>query len=175
MKTLISSKKRKELMQLLLENPEKIPGVREAARACSLSPASVSIFMQGMEKDGFIQKGALKLKNPELRALRLLFNVEKIAPLYPVLKKRFGILGMGIYGSWARGTNTLASDLDLWIRVQSPGNEAEIRAGAGKLLKGVQANILFLDEGKMRKLRESEPVFYSALFYSFPLGGEGIA
>jgi len=175
MKTLISSKKRKKLMEMLLENPEKLPGVREAARACAISPASVSIFMKGMEKDGFIKKGALNLQNPELRALRALFNVEKVAPLYPALKKEFEILGMGMYGSWASGTNTAASDLDLWVKLDSPGKEAEIRERVENSLKGVQANIVFLDAAKIQKLREKEPVFYSALFYSFLLGGEGLA
>lgn len=162
-------------MEMLLENPEKLPGVREAARACSISPASVSIFMRGLEMDGFIKKGALNLQNPELRALRVLFNVERAAVLYPLLKKEFGILGMGMYGSWAGGTNTTASDLDLWVKVRSLGREAEVREMVEKSLKGVQANIVFLDAAKIRKLREKEPVFYSALFYSFLLGGEGIA
>ncbi|MFP3949865.1 MAG: hypothetical protein ACLFUZ_02095 [Candidatus Micrarchaeia archaeon] len=48
-----------------------------------------------------LKKGKLDLGNPELRALRIMFNVEMMAPAYQALKKEFGILGMGIYGSWA--------------------------------------------------------------------------
>ncbi len=176
MRTLISSKKRKKLMRLILENPEKVPGVREAAKEAGVSPASASVLMASLEKDGFIKKGKLDLGNPELRALRIMFNVEKVAPAYRALKKEFGILGMGIYGSWANGTNTSASDLDVWVKMgEKEKRTAELRERLGQMVKGVQANIVLLTEKRIMELEEEDPVFYSALFYSYLIGGERVA
>ena len=164
-------------MRLILENPERVPGVREAAKEAGVSPASASVLMSSLEKDGFIKKGRLDLGNPELRALRILFNVEKVAPVYKALKKEFGITGMGIYGSWAQGTNTTASDLDIWVKPKE-GEErkkAEIRERIEQLVGGVQTNVVFLTEKKTKQLNKEDPVFYSALFYSYLIGGEKIA
>lgn len=178
MRTLISSRKRKELMRLVLRDPEKSLGVREAARECGVSPASASIFFAELEKDGVLRKGRLNLENPEVRALRILFNVERVAPAFGALKKRFGIKGMGIYGSWAEGTNTPASDLDVWVLMEKePGAEkqAELRGALRKAVGGVELSLIFLTKGKLGELGKKDSVFYSTLFHSYLIGGEGIA
>jgi predicted nucleotidyltransferase len=175
MRTNISSKKRKKLMELILGNPERVPGVREAAKECGLSPALVSVFISELAGEGFIKRGKLDLGNPELRALRVLFNVEKVAPAYEAIRKEFGATGMGIYGSWASGTNTVASDLDIWVRVKDEKKRVEIRERLQGLIKGVRVEAVLLTEGKIAEMKEKNPVFYSALFYSFLIGGERVA
>ncbi|MBD3397516.1 hypothetical protein GF412_00290 [Candidatus Micrarchaeota archaeon] len=177
MRTLISSKKRKKLMRLILENPERIPGVREAAKESGVSPASASVLMSSLGKDGFVKKGKLDLGNPEVRALKTLFNVERAAPAVEVLRKSIpGVKGVGIFGSWAQGTNQKDSDIDVWVKVEE---EPEVlkAAEARKVLEkklGAGVDLVFLDEKRMKGHMEKNPVFYFSLHYSVVLWGEGV-
>jgi predicted nucleotidyltransferase len=178
MKTLISTRGRKKILKEILSNPGKAYGVRELATAVGVSPGAVSIFLRALEKDGIIKKGMPDLSNPEVRALKVLFNVETVRAIYGKLVKKFKIGGMGIYGSWAKGENTEESDLDVWIRVRKeppPLETAEIR----RIVKGgagvANASILFVTPESLRGMREKDSVFYSTLFHSLVIGGEGIA
>jgi len=177
MRTLTSSKKRKKLMQLILENPEKVPGVREVAKEAKVSPASASVFMSSLEKDGFIKKGKLDLGNPEVRALKILFNVERAAPVGELLRKRIpGIEGIGIFGSWANGTNQKDSDVDVWVKLKKEPKvlaAAEARKELEKKL-GVGVDLVFLDEKRLKGHMEKNPPFYFSLYYSLVLWGEQV-
>jgi predicted nucleotidyltransferase len=177
MRTLISSKKRKNLLRLLLDDPEERMGIRAAARACHLSPASVSVFVASLEKEGMFRRGRPDVENPELRALKTLFNIEKVAPLFTLVKRKFDAKGMGVYGSWAKGTNTSASDLDLWIMLDkepTPSKTAEIRQCLREATGTVDISIVFLTKQKLDVLRKKDSVFYSMLFHSYYIGGEKI-
>ena len=57
-----------------------------------MSPASVSIFLSSLEKEGIFKKGKPNLEHPEIRALKILFNIERVKPVFDLLKKRFGIV-----------------------------------------------------------------------------------
>ena len=178
MKTLISTGGRKKILAKILSNSGKTYGVRELATAVEVSPGAVSIFLRALEKDGIMKKKVPDLSNPEVRALKILFNVEKVRAIYGKLAKKFKIAGMGVYGSWAKGENTEESDLDLWIRVEKeppPLETAEIR----RIVKGgaevANASILFVTPESLTGMREKDSVFYSTLFHSFVIGGEGIA
>ncbi len=177
MRTLISSKKRKKLMQLILENPERIPGVREVARKSGVSPASASVLMNSLGKDEFIKKGKLDLGNPEVRALKTLFNVERAAPAVEVLRKKIpGVQGVGVFGSWANGTNLKDSDIDVWVKVEKEPEmlkAAEARRTLEKKL-GAGVDLVFLDKKRVKGHMEKNPVFYFSLHYSIVLWGEGV-
>jgi len=178
MRTFVSTKKRKKILERIVFNPTKKIAVRELASVSGASPASVSLFLRTLEREGFVKKGVLNLENPEVRALRMLFNVEKIHPIYEKLRKKYGILGMGIYGSWARGENIEESDLDVWLMVKKePGaaEASEIRRIIKDAARVANASIMFLTKEKLGKLRGKDSIFYSTLLNSFRMGGEGIA
>jgi predicted nucleotidyltransferase len=177
MKTFISNKDRKKLMQFLLDTPEKEIGVRSIAKACSVSPGFVSKFISSLEKDNFVKKGMVNLTNPELRALKILFNIERIKIAFDFLKKEFNILAMGVYGSWAHGTNTSGSDIDLWIllkRDPKPIESTDIRNAIRAKIGKVELNLVFLTKEKLELLKKKDPVFFYTLYHSFHIGGEKI-
>lgn len=178
MKTLISTGGRKKILEKILSNSGKAYGVRELAATVGVSPGAVSIFLRALEKDGIMRKGVPDLSNPEVRALKILFNVEKVRAVYGKLAKRFVMGGMGVYGSWAKGENTEDSDLDVWIRVGKeppPLETAEIRRIVKEGAGVANASILFITPESLKEMRKKDSVFYSTLFHSFVIGGEGIA
>jgi|GEM_PF-198603 len=112
-------------------------------------------------------------------------------PLWPAIKRLMNLdllkdtivlpewaRGIGIYGSWAGGTNTTESDLDLWVLVDTASPDTEIRAAE---LEGTiaththcEVNILILD--RVRHLREHDRPFYTALITGhLTLGGVDVA
>jgi predicted nucleotidyltransferase len=177
MKTFISNKTRKKLMLYLLENVEKEIRVRSIAKECNVTPGFVSRFINSLEKDIFVKRKRINLANPELRALKILFNIERIKIAYEFLKKEFDILGIGVYGSWANGTNTSASDVDLWILVKNDLksiDSSNIRNAIRDKIGKVELNLVFLTKEKLEMLKKKDPVFFYTLFHSFHIGGEMI-
>ncbi len=178
MQTLISSKIRKKILNLLLDKPEKAIGVREAASACRTSPASVSILLSSLRKEGLLKKGKLNIDDPEVRSLKVMSNIERLKPAFKLLRKKYSDLSMGVYGSWAKGTNTSASDIDIWIvtkKLLDQLESAEIRNALRKSIGKIEVSIVFLTKAKLKELMEKDKVFYCTLFHSFLIGGESIA
>lgn len=177
MKTLLSSEGRKRLLKIIFENPSEVVGVRAAARECGLSPASVSLFMQSLSKEGVLKDGKPDLENPEVRGLKILFNAERLYPAFTYLSRNFGVRGMGMYGSWTHGTNVEGEELDVWVLMVKVPEEGEARRLGVELAAVADvpaANVVFLTRERVEEMREKKSILYSALFNSFRIGGEGI-
>lgn len=75
--------------------------------------------------------------------------------------------GIGIYGSWASGTNTIESDLDLWVLVDTLNAGSEIMAAELEQTIAIrthcEVNTLILTHDKVRYLGEHDRPFYMAL------------
>lgn len=85
--------------------------------------------------------------------------------------------GIGIYGSWAQGPNTLESDFDLWVKVESYPSKQDLAILHKDLKSKINAeiNILVLTPEKIGMLKKTDPHFYSSLIRtSMPLRGEPI-
>lgn len=87
--------------------------------------------------------------------------------------------GIGFYGSWARGTNTRESDLDLWILVEdyNPNLEFAVAEFEHDLAEKLQTevHVLILNNNKLAQLSRSDVPFYSQLVKeTVILQGEGI-
>ncbi len=99
------------------------------------------------------------------RAVKVLLNLDRLMPL--VFLPRWAI-GIGMYGSWATGTNTRSSDLDLWVfGKEYPGEESPgeiISTLTGSL--GVEVHLLFLSPEKLADLERDDPPFYHAFMRS---------
>lgn len=98
------------------------------------------------------------------KAAKRLLNLDLLRPhiVLPVWAE-----GIGIYGSWAEGTNTTESDLDLWLLVQDYGPEVEIRAAELEqtLAAAVrcEAHALILTSEKLRWIRTRDQPFHAGL------------
>ena len=151
--------------------------VAEVSRATGVTKGLVSRYLRLLVEHGLLQKEG-RVYSPHdgaySRAIRLLFNLERIdlstLSLGPVR-------GLGLYGSWARGTNHQESDLDVWIRADSLPQEsvlARLQKDLSLQTEG-EVNLLVLTPEKLESLRREDPPFYNSLFMnSVTLKGESL-
>ena len=174
---LLSSAERISLLNHLLnEQPEKI-SVRQTAKRLGLSPAFVSGFVKRLKKEKILN--AKPGLNPRTRALRILLNVETILSAKAVEKIRAALpeaTGIGVYGSWSKGTNAKGSDIDLWIKTRHESAESgkgrAVRAAKNSL--NAEASVLFLNPKSTENIRKKEGALYCGLLDSITLWGESI-
>lgn len=152
--------------------------VSEASRKLGLSKGLLSQYFSSLEKGGIFRrvgkKFAVNQKNPEVKALKILINVKRLSGISEFLKEIRG--SVGLYGSWANGTNIEESDVDLWIRGKL--SEEKIAELKGKMVRKMRRNveILLLDEDRLGRIKREDPLFYHSLvFGSIILKGEGLA
>ena len=85
--------------------------------------------------------------------------------------------GIGIFGSWAEGTNTYESDLDMWIMVDPYPSEHELARLQKDIrtMAGVEVNMLVLTDEKVERIKRTDLPFYNSLVRtSIILKGESI-
>lgn len=137
----------------------------------------VSRYLHVLVLRGLVQKSG-GMYSPHdcalCRALRLLLNLERIDLLALSLGSASGI---GLYGSWAMGTNDQKSDLDFWIKADSlPDQNVLARLQRDLSVQtGSEVNLLMLTPEKLDRIRREDPPFYNSLFFnSVTLKGEPI-
>jgi predicted nucleotidyltransferase len=76
--------------------------------------------------------------------------------------------GLGLYGSWARGTNHQESDLDIWIRADSLPPESVLARLQRDLSHQAdsEVNLLVLTPEKLERLKIDDAPFYNSLVMS---------
>ncbi|MEA2035273.1 MAG: nucleotidyltransferase domain-containing protein [Euryarchaeota archaeon] len=107
------------------------------------------------------------IENAETKALKRLLNIRFLSSII-FLPDWAG--GIGIYGSFADGTNSAKSDLDVWVYVDSYSSDLELKSARlekslGKET-GVETNILILTSEKLSRLKEDDNPFYFSLMKS---------
>jgi len=146
--------------------------VSETARRLKLSKGLVSkyfdILLKGdvLKKKGFV---FLVKENYKVRGLKIMFNVLGLPQIFG--KYKF-VRGAGLYGSAAKGMNTIESDLDLWIKVDKTKEEELARLNSELSEKVKNVNVLILDEEKIKEIKKDEMFYYSLFFGSVILYGE---
>ena len=180
-KGLLSSDKRIKLLKKILNKAKRNLRVRELAREVGVSAGFVSKYMRKLKEKGIIESGEVSLVNPKVRVLKIFLNINEIIDedVVGVIRNHIkGVKGIGMYGSWADGTNVEDSDLDIWVLVgkeaPSPVNSATAAAEIEKKIN-VETSLYVLTDEELEKLRKSENPFYYSLFNSFVLTGEKIA
>ncbi len=175
---LFSSEKRLKVLERLFYNQGAILKVRAIARDTKLSPALVSSTIAVLRKEGIVRNSKLDYSNALVRALKILLNIKKIGSARLIQKTRElfpGCSGLGVYGSWANGTNNSESDIDLWIKSNNENNEKTSKTRrVFKQKLGTEANVIILTKKRLKELKEKDFVFYCMLHNSFLLWGEGI-
>lgn len=181
---LLSTEKRKKTLDYVLLNHSTIKNysVRMVARELKLNGSFVSRFFSKLIKIRIMsEKFEVKTKNPLTRALKILLNTEKVqkSNIVETAKKVFGknFLGIGLYGSWANGTNTQLSDMDLWIKLRKYESMEKTVEFLSLLKKkiSVEVNLEVLYPERIEELKAKDKVFYHALlFSSIVLEGDGL-
>jgi len=170
---LATEKKLSLLGEVLSSAGEKIR-VRQIAGKLNLNPGYVSTILGKMEREGLIKHNELDLANPEVRSLKILSNTCRLANSWQSIRKK-GILGFGIFGSWAKGSNTYDSDLDIWVKSAkelSAEETSEIRHILMEDSGAPLVSLIVLTGEKIAKIRNDDKLFYCTLLNSFHLGGE---
>lgn len=171
-KLLSSTERIKVLEYILYKNSFK---VTEVSNELSLSKGFISDYFSLLYKNKILDKNnGYKLNsNPLTNVIKILLNINKID--ISKIKKSF-IKGIGLYGSWANGTNMHDSDLDIWIKTDKYPDEHEI-AYLSKTLRQMsktEVQLLVLTPEKIKQIKTDKPFFSSLYYNSLVLWGEPI-
>jgi len=167
--------KKWRIIREILGNPEEEIHVREIAKKLKVSPGLVSITVNKLKKEGFLKNGKPDLEDLQVRTYKIMLNSETLASLIPLAKK-LGAKGLGVYGSYAKGTNTRDSDADVWVKVEKYPKAATIakfRADVRKKIN-VEPSLFFLTDEKISNLREENVSLYMSMYHGLLLWGEDI-
>ena len=138
--------------------------VMQVATATGTSKGLVSRFLPVLVSGGLLAREGRRFNwvdGPVTRSVKVLLNLERLEPAIPLPEWAGGI---GVYGSWADGTNTDESDIDLWILVRRyPGDSeaGKLRSGVAGAL-GIEAHLLFLTREKLADLKTGDEPFYAS-------------
>jgi len=162
---LLSSEERIRLLRYALTTSPFT--VTEAAREARVNKGLASRYLAILVGEGYLERDGRDfswIDNPKTRSLKAFLNVV-------ALEKQFDLpdwaIGIGLYGSWATGTNTFESDLDLWLLVEEIGPDTELEVA--RLERdmssaiGCEVTILLLTRDKLASLRDDDLPFYISL------------
>jgi len=171
---LFSTEGRVSILRQALSEPSST--VQSLSRATGLSKAPVSRYLPLLVRYGLMSREGRNYRPAEgslTRAVKVILNLDRLMPVISLPEWADGI---GIYGSWATGTNTRESDLDLWVFGRTYPGEASL----GELISiltgnlGVEVHLLFLSPQKLGDLEGEDPPFYHAFMRSaIVLRGKG--
>ena len=175
---LFSTPEREKILDYMLDNPKEKVTMRQIAKQLSVSASQVHKYFVILRKLGIIRKMEVQ-DNYLVRSLRIMQNMKKLknANIVSFLRKKIpGLKGIGVFGSWAEGTNMKGSDLDIWIKVEKEPELLTIAKTRKELEAtiGVDIDLIILDKIKIKRHMEKNPPFYFSLFYSILLYGEKI-
>jgi predicted nucleotidyltransferase len=147
------------------------------SRECGLSKGLVSQFMRTLQANGLVRKvGNLYSPTDNFisREVRRIINLSKVRVRR---MDRRSILGLGLYGSWARGTNTIESDVDVWVKTDRYPSQEYLAAFSSQLRKmfGTEVRLLVLTSEKIGQIKTDEVFHFNLRKDSIVLWGEDIA
>ena len=149
--------------------------VQQIAAKTRLSKGLVSPYLALLEREGLLVRNdrIYTVKNSSYTAaVKRLLNIDRVSGVF---HKPAWALGTGIYGSWADGTNTDESDLDLWVLcagLPTGTLVAETEREVSRALS-VEVHLLVLTPEKMMSLKKTDEPFYRSFTkQSITLEGE---
>jgi predicted nucleotidyltransferase len=161
-------------LSALFRTPERITLLRTALtqHACTvqqiagktgISKGLASQYLALLEREGLLARKNDRtyrvILSARTAAIKRILNIDRILVFF---KKPAWARGTGMYGSWAEGTNTEESDLDLWIFVkESPAGTAvaETERTVSRALS-VEVHLLVLSREKIESMKKSDEPFY---------------
>ena len=170
------SDKKTELLEWILAHPTTEIKIRQTSKILHINAGYISTVIKELQRKNIVKKNRINLENPNTRALKILFNIQKISSAARKLKNK-SIVGVGVYGSWAKGTNIEDSDLDLWIKTTeeiSVEDLSRIRGVIREQSGAHEVSLIVLTEKRIEEIKSKDQIFYSTLLNSFGIEGEFI-
>ncbi|MCL4379194.1 MAG: nucleotidyltransferase domain-containing protein [Candidatus Marsarchaeota archaeon] len=177
MRKIFPRNKNDKIIKYLLQRPLSKARVSDIARELKVNKGAVSIIVKELSRAGMLHNKQADLKNPLVRALKILINVEEIVDSGVIALLKSKAVSAGMYGSSAKGTNTEESDVDIWIRPRGSMDALDTSNLIGSIsdLLGKEVQMTVLDKGRLEKLRKEDTNFYRSLvFGSILLFGDDI-
>lgn len=173
---LFSTKERLSLLSKILFEGGEIR-IHDIARKAKTSPGQAHKYVLILERNGII-RGRKLAESAKTRELRALLDLKKIedAGIVAIIRKALPkASGIGVFGSWANGTNNNESDIDLWVRLPQKADEAQVAAAkkAVEAKLGVKADLTVVSPEMQSGLRLKSEAFYYSLYHGKVLWGEG--
>jgi len=165
--------KKFEIMREILSNPDREIHVRNIAKSTRASAGSVSIVLNLLRRMGIVKKKQVVLESPLTRSFKSFINVSLLSGLVSRMRKSFFSIGIGVYGSWQKGTNNKQSDVDLWVIVEKYPDAfaiAKLRTEIRNKLNS-EPSFLFLTSEKISEMKIKNPQLYYSLYHSLALWG----
>ena len=136
--------------------------MQQIATKTGLSKGLVSPYLVLLEHEGLLEKKdrtyTLKF-SPLTVSVKRLLNIDLVTSIF---KKPVWAMGIGMYGSWAEGTNTEESDIDLWLygeNLPSGTAVAELERGISRAFSA-EVHILVLNSDKITAMKKTDEPFY---------------
>jgi hypothetical protein len=147
------------------------------SRRAEVNKGLVSIFLRSLIEKGILEKRDRQYyfrTTPLVRQLKLLMNLSKLQCIEKEIST--DTIGLGLFGSWAKGTNDEQSDIDIWIMMKEIDNEAVSRIiGWIERRTGSEPNLLLLTPEKWKRMKQEDVPFTSSMIRdTILLAGEGI-
>lgn len=144
---------------------EGLIGVSAISQESKASKGLVSRYLSLLKKHGMLERKGIKFLvkgSNKTRAVKLLLTISN---LDGGLFRHDFVESAGLYGSCAKGENTEASDVDLWVRVRNASQDDLALLNRRIKEKFPNANVLVLTKDKIQKLKKEDPVFYHSLYF----------
>jgi predicted nucleotidyltransferase len=173
---LLSTKERVKILAHILRRPSDDIVPDRLAREAGVSKSQAHKYA-GILRGCGVVKGRRLQETPAVHAIRALLNVEMLerANAVAIIRRHFpGASGIGMFGSFASGTNSEGSDLDIWIKVAAEPSDLEAahakRELSGRL--GAPVDIVAATPKRLLHLREKSDAFYFSLYNGKVLWGD---
>lgn len=110
-----------KVLRFLSLHQEKPCYEREVAKGAKISYGSANSVLRELHKSGLLQRTtqgkmcyySIDMNNPHVREFKILVNILTLEPIVERLKAYSS--KVVLYGSWAEGTDTEQSDIDLFV------------------------------------------------------------
>ena len=117
------TKKTKKVLDYFIEFPQSRIHLRELARKLGISSSTAKIALEDLKARGIILEERIanlrvfksNLDSIKFREIKKLVNLEEIKPVVSSIRKKTNIISLVLFGSYAKGTNTEKSDIDLLL------------------------------------------------------------
>jgi len=150
--------------------------VTEVSRRTGVTKGLVSRFLDYMHSQGLLRRERNRFEvidSAKTRAVKSLLNIARIDT--EALHKDW-VKSLGLFGSWALGSNTIESDVDIWVMVDERPAEFELARLQNEIgaMTFSEVNLITITPEYLKVLRQDEPFFHSLMKTSSVLIGDDI-